>query len=405
MLTELYGRKVKMKISLIVDDYMPYSIKIAAKMMHELACKFHKQGHSVTVITPDPNITKKLDIMMLDGIKVYRFKTGQIKNTGKIKRAINETLLSYNAWNNCSDILKNDKHDLIVYYSPSIFFGPLVQKLKNLWDAPSYLILRDIFPQWVIDNGMLRENSIITKYFKYFEHLNYKYADKIGLMSQKNLEWFNNKYKLDNKTEILYNWASNTPTTIKDYSFKKQYKLEDKVIYFYGGNIGHAQDMMNIVRLAINMSKHPQAYFVLVGAGDEVDLVKSAIEKNNLQNITLLPSVNQEKFKQMLAESDVGLFTLHRDHVTHNFPGKLLGYMCESKPILGSINPNNDLKDIVESVDAGFIEVNGEDERLYEAAVKLLDKDLREKMGRNANILLNDVFSVESTVKKIIEAF
>jgi len=394
-----------MKICLIVDDYMPYSIKVAAKMMHELACEFHKQGHSVTVITPDPNITKKLDIMMLDEIKVCRFKTGQIKNTGKIKRAINETLLSHNAWNNCSDILKNDKHDLIVYYSPSIFFGPLVRKLKKLWNAPSYLILRDIFPQWVIDNGMLKESSIITKYFKYFEHLNYKSADKIGLMSQKNLEWFNKKYKLEDKTEILYNWASNTPTIVKDYSLRKQYNLEDKVIYFYGGNIGHAQDMMNIVRLAKNMSKHPEAHFILVGVGDEVDLVKRAIEKNNLQNITLLPSVDQEKFKQMLAESDVGLFTLHRDHVTHNFPGKLLGYMCESKPILGSINPNNDLKDIVESADAGFIEVNGEDERLYEAAVKLLDKDLREKIGRNANTLLNDVFSVESTVNKIIEAF
>ena len=55
----------------------------------------------------------------------------------------------------------------------------------------------------------------------------------------------------------------------------------------------------------------------------------------------------------MLAEFDVGLFTLHKDHTTHNFPGKLLGYMVQRLPILGSINKGNDLKEIVENANAG----------------------------------------------------
>lgn len=31
---------------------MPNSIKIAAKMMHELAIELNKQGHEITVLTP-----------------------------------------------------------------------------------------------------------------------------------------------------------------------------------------------------------------------------------------------------------------------------------------------------------------------------------------------------------------
>ena len=393
-----------MKICLIVDDYMPNSIKVAAKMMHELAIEFTLQGHTVTVLTPDPTITQKLDIIELDNIKIYRFKTGQIKNVGKVKRAINETLLSYSAWSSCKKILIDDKHDLIVYYSPSIFFAPLVKKLKKVWNAPSYLILRDFFPQWVIDNGMLKEKSMITKYFKYFEFINYLHADKIGVMSQKNLEWFNEKYQLTDKTEVLYNWASNTPSLVKSDLLRSKYNLKSKVIYFYGGNIGHAQDMMNIVRLADNMKEYSEAHFVIVGAGDEVELIKKEILSNNMKNITLLPSVNQDDYKLMLAESDVGLFTLHHDHVTHNFPGKLLGYMSESKAILGSINPENDLKFILESVNAGYIEINGEDEKLYKNAVQLLNKEKRIIMGKNANNLLNTTFSVESIAKQIINS-
>lgn len=391
-----------MKICLIVDDYMPNSIKIAAKMMHELAIELNKQGHEITVLTPCNTISKSIDIIKLDNINVYRFKVGAIKNVAKVKRAINETLLSYNAWKSCKNLLINDKHDLIIYYSPTIFFGPLIAKLKKLWNVPSYLILRDIFPQWTIDNGILKENSIITKYFEFFESINYKHADKIGLMSQKNLEWFNKKYNLNNKTELLYNWASNTPLTTKINKYKKLYNLENKIVYFYGGNMGHAQDMMNIVRLAQNMKNHPDAHFVLVGAGDEVELIENKIIEDDIKNITLLPSVNQEEFKEMLSEFDIGLFTLNYNHQTYNFPGKLLGYMCESKPILGSVNPNNDLKDVIESANAGYISITGQDELLYENALKLLDDKTRINMGENANNLLDRLFTVKSIAKQIL---
>lgn len=390
-----------MKICLIVDDYMPDSIKVAAKMMHELAIELYGQGHEITVITPNPTITKKVDIIELDNITIYRFKSGIIKNTSKIKRAINETLLSYKAWTNCKPLLKDNKHDLIVYYSPSIFFGPLVRKLKKLWNCKSYLILRDLFPQWAIDNKIISENSIITKYFKFFESINYTNADKIGLMSQKNLDWFKENFNTFKNTEVLYNWSSNQKFNGVS-SFRKDLNLQDKIIYFYGGNIGHAQDMLNLAKLAKNMLKYKNAHFLFLGEGDEVEILKKYKQDNNLINTTILPSVNQEKFKEFLSDIDVGLFSLNYNHKTHNFPGKLLGYMNESKPILGSINPNNDLKQIIENGKAGYITVNGEDKLLLGNAISLLENKERKIIGENANILLDNYFSVQSAANKIL---
>jgi len=152
-----------MKVLLIIDDYLPASIKVGAKMMHELAVEFVARGNQVTVITPDHRTANRPKIATLDGVTVCRFRSGKIKNVSKVKRAINETLLSYNAWKDHKKYFKNNKHDLIIYYSPSIFWGGLVRKLKKLWGAPSYLILRDFFPQWVIDNGILKARSPITK--------------------------------------------------------------------------------------------------------------------------------------------------------------------------------------------------------------------------------------------------
>jgi len=391
-----------MKIFIVVDDYMPYSIKVTAKMMHELACELLKQGYEVNVITPNAKQKETVVCSILDGVTVYTFKSGEIKNVSKVKRAINESLLSFYAWKYTKEILKNNPHDLIIYYSPTIFFGPFIGKLKKLWGAKTYLVLRDFFPQWTIDNGMLSENSLITKYFQFFEKINYKFADTIGVMSAKNLEWFKSYYETNTPIEILYNWADIKAVSNHDNKYRKKLGLEDKIVYFYGGNLGHAQDMMNIVRLAINMKSETKAHFVIVGAGDEYELIEKSIVENSLDNMTLLPPVNQEEYKQMLSEFDIGLFTLNKYHKTHNFPGKLLGYMVQELPILGSVNPGNDLQELINKYEAGYITINGEDELLYENAKKLLNDELRQKLGKNAKKLLIDKFSVENAVKQIL---
>jgi len=392
-----------MHICLIIDDYMPESIKVGAKMMHELGVEFVKRGHEVTVITPHTDLKNRYSITELDGVKICYFRSGAVKNVGKVQRAINETLLSHNAWKAYKSYFKQNPHDLIIYYSPSIFFGPLVNKLKKLWNAPSYLILRDFFPQWVIDNGMLKESSAITKYFRYFEKINYNAADTIAIQSPKNLEWFEKTAQTGKALDLLFNWAANEPVESENNYYRHKLGLEDKVVFFYGGNIGHAQDMMNIVRLARNLTDEKKAHFVLVGRGDEVELVRAAIEEHNMLNMTLLPPVSQDEFKLMLSEFDIGLFSLHKDHITHNFPGKLLGYMVQEKPILGSINPDNDLKPAVENAKAGFVSVNGEDQLLKENALKLIhDEVFRKEMGKNAKQLLQDLFSVESAADKML---
>jgi len=211
-----------MNICMVVDDYLPHSIKVGAKMMHELAVEFTKRGHNVTVFTPNNNTF----MVNLDGVKVCYFRSGEVKNTSKIKRAINETLLSHMAWKAYKNYFKQNHHDLIIYYSPSIFFGNLVLRLKKLWNVPSYLILRDFFPQWVIDNGMIKDGSLIEKYFRYFEKINYDAADTIAIQSPKNLEWFQNLYP-NKSLDLIYNWASDTPVIDKNNYYRKKYGLKE----------------------------------------------------------------------------------------------------------------------------------------------------------------------------------
>lgn len=393
-----------MKLALIIDDYLPDSTRVGAKMFHELALQLMANGHNVTVITPSTGQVKAFTEQNVEGVNVWFFRTGPIKDVGKVRRALNETLLSSRAWSAIKQNINEHTFEGVIYYSPSIFFGGLVSKIKKRCKCPSYLVLRDLFPQWVIDAGMLKEDSLIASYFRFFEWLSYRAANTIGLMSEKNQDVFRSSISDQYTTEILRNWADTTPITSSASTIRKQLNLESKVIYFYGGNIGHAQDMANLMRLVKGMQTLTNAHFLFVGQGDEVDLINQLAEKWQLTNYTYLPSVNQNEFKRILADVDVGLFSLSAKHSAHNFPGKLLGYMVQSLPILGSVNSGNDLQPLVNSRRAGFISINGDDETLLKNAQSLYNSsNLRKQVGENGHKLLNNEFSVKAAATNIVK--
>lgn len=395
-----------MKVLILSDDYLPDSTRNHAKMMHELGREYVSLGHDVYVITPgSKDQSSRLYVEIIDGVNVWRFKSSKFRDLGLIRRGIGELLLSLRAFLALRELKKIPHFDICINYSPSIFFSPLAAffRSKNTF---IYLVLRDFFPQWLVDERIISKFSPLWLFFRCFEKLNYKVADVIALQSRANISVFSKIYNDPAKISILMNWAVNEQTVQTDCtSIRKSLKLDDKVIFFYGGNIGHAQDMKNLVKLVRDMLPFKNAHFLFVGQGDEYCLVEEYKSHHKLSNLTIMPSVDQETYKAMLCEVDVGLFSLSPNHTAHNFPGKLLGYMVESLPILGSVNSGNDLMEIVNPSGAGYVSINGDRNQLKLDAVSLLNKETRESMGQASNQLLENKFSVKHAAAEIIEKF
>lgn len=396
-----------MRIALLPDEYLPSGTRVHSKMIHELALYLMEKGHEPIVITPgSPNQNSRLVVDYVDDIEVWRFRSGYTRGVGMVRRAINEWLLSFRAWLAIKSKVKSKKFDLCINYAPTIFFGPLARRFKRQ-GAYVYLIVRDMFPQWIIDQGLIKESSIAAFFFRYYEKLNYSISDCIGVQSKANLDVFTKKFPSIPNVKILRNWSATEPSSKQDYDSRLITKLgiDEKVIFFYGGNIGHAQDMTNVMRLARNLKSIKEAHFLIIGQGDEVKLIHDLKHNWKLDNVSILPSISQKEFSVLLPTIDIGLFSLSHRHTAHNFPGKLLGYMLESIPILGSVNPGNDLLEIVNTSSSGLVFVNGEDELLSDAAIKLVfDKNFRNLCGSNARNLLLKEFSVQSAANGILSA-
>ena len=393
-----------MRILLLVDCYLP-SIKASAKLVHDLAVEFHRLGHETIVAAPDDTLLMPTRVSYEDGVTVLRIRSGRIKGAPKIIRGLNEASLSLILWRRGRRFFQDRPCDLVIYYSPSIFFGTLVRKLKKLLGCQSYLILRDIFPQWAVDAGILRKN-LIYRFFRYKEMQQYAAADIIGVQSPKNLRYFSENGLSRYRLEVLYNWMSLSEQNVSQSNYRKMLGLEGKVVFFYGGNIGEAQDMDNILRLVKRMRHEQNVHFLIVGEGSQTTRLTAQINANQLRNITVHGAIGQQEYLAMLSEFDVGLITLNRNLKTQNFPGKMLGYMYHAMPILASINPGNDLKEILEEHNAGLVCLNGEDDLFYKYAFQLAeDLDLRRKIGQNGRALLENTFSVPRAAQQVLSHF
>jgi glycosyltransferase involved in cell wall biosynthesis len=309
-------------------------------------------------------------------------------------------------WSRARSFLLAHPADLIVYYSPTIFFGPLVRRLKSHWGCPAYLILRDIFPQWAVDAGLLRK-GLVWGYFRKKEIEQYDAADLIAVESPANLKYFAQTFpRKSYRVQVLYNWVELDGRELPSTGYRERLGLQGKVVFLYGGNLGVVQDLDNIIRLAERLATHGQVHFLLVGEGSEVSRVQRLITEKKLSNIQVLSAVPEQEYMSMLSESDVGLISLDRRLRTHNVPGTLLGAMFCGKPTLASINARNDLFQILEKDQAGLCLLNGDDDGLCAAALKLANNpELRGKMGTNARRLLERTFSAEAAVQQIMNQF
>lgn len=399
-----------MKILLLTDDYLPESTKNHARMLHDLALSLSSRNHSVFVLSPDFYRNNKPGGQpSIDGISIWRFPTYDYRGKGRIIRGIGELLLPFQAFIwlvRTARLRQLGMFDICVSYSPTIFWGPisLLLKLKGVF---VFLILRDFFPQWLVDRGLLNKWSPIYGFFKLFERLNYAVSDYVALQSENNIEPFLKLYNRPEKVRVMYNWTSHPPAQAgkggqAEAEIKTELGLQEKVVYFYGGNIGRAQDIETLARLAKALSSDLNAHFLFVGSGDRFEFLDQYKKINRLANITIIPAVSQSEYDRLLMVADIGLFSLAGAHSAHNIPGKLLGYIRTGLPILGSVNQGNDVIDVIHRHEAGLVSTAGDFDELMLNARALLDEGTRRKLAIGSSGLV-DLFSTERAVHTILD--
>ena len=326
----------------------------------DLLREFIRHGHDVYCISPVER-RKRVNTHMEEDGHLLKLKIGNTQKTNIIEKGISTLLIEPLFKQAIKKYFSDIKFDLILYSTPPITFANVVKYVKKRDGAKSYLMLKDIFPQNAVDLGMMQTTGLkglLYKYFRKKEKKLYSLSDRIGCMSQANVDYIlkHNPEIPKEKVEICPNCIEVQDMRISEQErvdMRDKYGLpHDKKIFVYGGNLGKPQDVPFIVSCLKKCADLSDVYFVIAGSGTDRHLLEEYIAAENPSHVKLLGHLPKDEYDKMIACCDVGLIFLDHRFTIPNFPSRLLSYMQAGLPVLASTDINTDIGNMI--VDSGF---------------------------------------------------
>jgi len=393
-----------MRITIIADSFPPLK-NSAAVLVFSLAEALASLDNEVLVITPSSEIDEPFLEEDFEVFKVLRLRCGEIKSHSKFVRGIQELSLFFSLPRALKKTdFKSYDPNLIIWYSPSIFFGSLVKSLKHTSNT-SYLILRDIVPQWLVDIGLMSK-GLSYYLLRWFELYQYHQADIIGVQSPGNLIYVEN-LDLPNlqKLEVLSNWMPSISTQFKILDLERananlaRTKLAGRKVLIYAGNLGEAQGVENLAQFLFCMRNDHQLGFLIIGRGSNKVWLQEFIDSKGLTNVLMLDEIDLATLNMYYQQSVAGLVFLDPSHQSHNIPGKFISYLGAGLPVIACVNANNDLVSIINNCGLGL--VGNHPIELAEKLISFVD-NITENTSMLARKYYDENYQPQSIAQKIL---
>ena len=359
-----------------------------------------KRNHEVTLVRSKYDIedTKYENIKL--GFNVLTIKTPDPFSRNLIKKGLNQVFLSYYFKTAIKKYLKDEKFDLILYATPPVTLASVVKYCKEKYQAKTFLMLKDIFPQNAVDLEMIKKDSLIYKYFRKQEKKYYQYSDFIGCMSQGNID-----YVLNHNSEAKKEKIGLFPNSILIDKIKGLSHNEDKTVFMFGGNLGKPQNISFLLEIVKKLKNYSKAEFWIVGEGTEEKKIINFLEKEKCSNFIYKSFVPQKEYEQLLKSVDVGIISLDPRFTIPNIPSRLQGYLKLKKSVLAITDVNTDLKQMILEHNCGWWCDASDEDKVVET-IKYICENKEEQIekGKNGFEYLKEEFDVEKNVD-ILEKF
>jgi glycosyltransferase involved in cell wall biosynthesis len=275
------------------------------------------------------------------------------------------------------------KPDLIIGSSVHPFAVWSAYRLARRYHCPFVFEVRDLWPQTLIDFGLLKQRGIPARLLRGLEAFlyrrssaiitllpfAYRYIQRFGIERER-IHWIPNGVD-------LYKWP------FQDLSSPRS-QGELQLMYF--GAFGQANGLEALLQAINELSKRadsPRVMLRLIGDGPMKPMLASMASELGLSNVTFEDPVPKEEIPHLASKADAFCFCLIDSPVFEYgiSSNKLFDYMSASRPVIFSCGSVNNP---VREAGAGISVPPGDSSALADAIVSMaqLHPQERKRMGR-----------------------
>lgn len=331
------------------------------------------------------------DSSLEPGIDVIRVQSLAVAHRSFVWRVF--TFISFmilSAW--ASRRAKNV--DIVMGTTPPIFQAVSAWFVATIRRKPFLLEVRDLWPEFAIDMGVLT-NPLLIRISRQLEAFLYHHADHILVNSPGYVNYMLNRGIPEDKVSLIPNGVDPDmfDPNADGHQIRRQWGLEDQFVVTYAGALGKANDVDTILRAALLLQDYPDIHFLLVGDGKERAHLEQQSKNRGLSNVTFTGVIPKSEMPTVMAASNVCAATLMDIPMFRTtYPNKVFDYMAAGKATILGID--GVIREVVEQANGGIFVPPG-DEKAFADAVKQLynDRARLAEMGESARAYVQAHFN------------
>lgn len=394
---------------LIINEYAGSPSYGMTFRHYYLAKEFNKKGYETTIISASySHFLKKIPEMngktfkdeKVDGVNFIWIKVMKYTKSFDKKRALKWFEFTLKLF--FIDKSLKTKPDVIICSTTELFAILPAYYLSKKYKAKLVFEVRDIWPLTLVKIGNFSEKNIFIRIMSWLEKFSLKKSDIIvsnlsnytkhikSLGINRSAAWVSNGVDLDEIKNI-----EELPLYLKELIPK------NKFIVGYTGKLGVSNAIVYLLEAAKILKENKDIFFVIVGDGQEKENLKNI--SKNLNNVIFIDSIKKKQIQSMLSLFNICYIGLQKEEL-FKFgisPNKLYDYMYSGKPILQSIDIDND---IVQESNCGLCVESENSYAISEGIIKLfnMSEEERKQLGNNGKEYVLNNFTYDKLSDKFI---
>ncbi|WP_238903637.1 glycosyltransferase family 4 protein [Clostridium sp. YIM B02506] len=398
---------------LVYAHYFYPDVASTGQLLTEV-CESLTDDFNVTVICVVPSYTGKIKDEYKNnkfyyenykGMNLIRVRVPEFNKGSKFSRIKNIVVYFLNS---IFATFKVKNVDVIFTISqPPVLGGMLGRIGKSIKKCKFIYNIQDFNPEQVEAVGYFK-NKFILNVAKVLDNGNIKKADKILLVGTDQFETLENrKREFKEKGILINNWTDDKniyplEENSKDIlDLKRKYKLDNKFIIMYSGNLGLYYDLENIIKIAKNFKEYKDLVFVFAGEGAIKTKLENYKKKNSLENVYFLPYQPKDKLNISLNMADIHFVVNSKGIKGVSVPSKLYGVMAAGKPVLGVLERGTEARIIIEKSNCGICTEPGNYKEIIDIIKKVhTDDKILKEYGVNSRKYLEQYLSKKVSLDK-----
>ncbi len=337
---------------------------------------------------------------MINGVKIYRTRDSFLDKNKFSQRIFKLLLLSFRLiWKSARLIKRNDVVLVVTNPAPIIFLMGILKKFKGFRLC---FLAHDLFPENLVIAGVVKNTNPIYKTTLRLFNYAYRRADRIIVIGRDMEKTMKGKIRgSDAIIRYIPNFADVDfirPMPKETNEMANKLGLTGKFVILFTGNIGRAQDIENILKAMKLLKEQPHIHLLMIGEGAKFKTARDLIKKYNLENVTLLDSIDRTWSNDFLNAGDAGLVSLQPGRKGIGIPSKTYTYLAAGKPIIGVVDRDSEVEMLIRETNCGWWIEPGDPQKTAELFRKISESDEVKSRAAIARSVAESGYSIQSTI-------